>query len=121
MQLMTGSSQEARAGTGSAYQLSPKLNLILTPLSTQAVQWDVYLNYGHGFHSNDVRGAFASPSVTPLTRAIGGEVGTRARLFDRWDVAVTGWRLGLANETVWIGDEGTTEVSDATPALRRGA
>jgi TonB family protein len=74
--------------------------------------------YGHGFHSNDVRGVFATPSVTPLTRAIGEEVGARARLFERWDLAVAFWQLDLANETVWVGDEGTTEVSGAT--RRRG-
>ncbi len=105
-------------GVGSAFQVSPKLNVVVTPLANDVVQWDLYANYGHGFHSNDVRGVFATPAVTPLTRAIGGEVGTRARLFDRWDLAATGWRLSLGNETVWIGDEGTTEVGD--PTLRYG-
>lgn len=56
--------------------------------------------------------------MTPLTRVRGGEVGTRARLFDRLDLAATGWVLGLDNETVWVGDEGTTEVGDST--LRYG-
>ena len=108
----------AGSGVGSAYQLSPKVNVIVSPLSNALVQWDFFANYGHGFHSNDVRGAFSADAVTPLTRAIGGEVGTRARLFDRWDLAASGWRLQLGNETVWIGDEGTTEVGDAT--LRYG-
>ncbi len=102
------------SGVSSAYQLSPKLNLIVTPVFNDTVQWELFANYGHGFHSNDVRGVFSAQAVTPLTRAIGGEVGTRARLFDRWDLAAAGWLLDLDNETVWIGDEGTTEVSDAT-------
>jgi hypothetical protein len=106
------------SGVGSAYQLSPKANLIVTPISTATVQWELYVNYGHGFHSNDVRGAFSAQPVTPLTRAIGAELGTRARLFERWDLAATGWRLELANETVWSGDDGTTAVSGAT--LRYG-
>jgi outer membrane receptor protein involved in Fe transport len=67
-----------------------------------------------GFHSNDVRGVFATPSVTPLARAVGAEVGSRARLFGRWDLAVALWELQLASETVWDGDTGTTEVSGAT-------
>ena len=72
-------------------------------------------NYGHGFHSNDVRGVVRERrAVTPLTRAIGSEVGSRARLFDRWDVAAALWQLDLDNETVWNGDKGTTEVGDAT-------
>ncbi|MFO0600342.1 MAG: TonB family protein [Myxococcaceae bacterium] len=101
-------------GVGSAFQVSPKLNVVVSPVQTETVQWDLFANYGHGFHSNDVRGAFATPKVTPLTRAIGGEIGTRARLFDRWDLAATGWRMSLGNETVWSGDEGTTSVSGAT-------
>jgi TonB family protein len=106
------------SGVGSANQLSPKASLVLTPIQREGAQLDLYVNYGHGFHSNDVRGVFASPSVTPLTRAIGAEVGSRARLFDRWDLAIAFWQLDLDHETVWVGDEGTTEVGEAT--RRRG-
>jgi outer membrane receptor protein involved in Fe transport len=53
-----------------------------------------------------------------MARAIGEEVGSRARLFDHWDVAAALWQLDLDSETVWIGDEGTTEVGGAT--RRRG-
>ena len=112
--LGTADPTQPGSGVGSAYQLSPKANLVVTPLQTPDVQWDVYLNWGHGFHSNDVRGAFATPRVTPLARAVGEEVGTRARFWDRWDVAVTGWMLDLASETVWNGDDGTTSVSGPT-------
>jgi outer membrane receptor protein involved in Fe transport len=102
-------------GVRSASQLSPKASVIVTPLATDDVALDVYGNYGHGFHSNDARGVvLARNAVTPLTRAIGSEAGARARLFDRWDVAVTGWQLDLKSETVWIGDEGTTEAGGAT-------
>jgi TonB family protein len=101
-------------GVNAAHQLSPKASLVLTPVQTNDVELDVYGNYGHGFHSNDVRGAFVTPAVTPLTRAVGAEVGSRARLFGRWDLAFALWQLDLDHETVWSGDEGTTEVSDAT-------
>ncbi len=106
------------SGVGSAHQFSPKASLIVSPLQKDPAQVDVYVNYGHGFHSNDVRGVFSTPSVNPLTRAIGEEVGARGRFFDRWDLAAALWQLDLDNETVWVGDEGTTEVSDAT--TRRG-
>jgi TonB family protein len=108
----------AASGSAGAYQLSPKLSLIASPLLLEKATLDLYLNYGHGFHSNDVRGAFATPAVTPLTRAIGYEAGARARLFNRWDIGAALWRLDLANETVWNGDEGTTSVS--APTLRYG-
>jgi TonB family protein len=106
------------SGADAATQLSPKASLAVTPLNRPGATVDVYANYGHGFHSNDVRGRFATPSVTPLTRAIGEEVGARARLFGRWDVAAAAWQLHLDNETVWNGDDGTTAVSD--PTVRRG-
>jgi TonB family protein len=114
----TPGSAEQTAGTGSAQQFSPKTSVAVSPVQVEDAQLDVYVNYGHGFHSNDVRGAFSPQKVTPLTRAIGEEVGTRARFFNRWDLAVAGWQLDLDNETVWIGDEGTTDVSGAT--TRRG-
>jgi TonB family protein len=103
-----------KSGIDGASQLSPKMSAIATPVETDRAQVDVYVNYGHGFHSNDVRGAFAQPQVTPLTRAIGEEVGSRARLWNRLDLAAAFWQLNLSNETVWNGDDGTTEVSGAT-------
>lgn len=102
------------SGVGGAHQLSPKASVVLSPIQDRRAQLDVYLNYGHGFHSNDVRGVFATPAVTPLTRAIGEEVGVRARFFERWDLAGALWQLDLDNETVWAGDDGTTAVSGAT-------
>ncbi len=112
--LASPAAEAPRSGVGSAYLLSPKANLIITPVSNEIVQWDLYGNYGQGFHSNDVRGVFTSQPVSPLAKANGGELGTRARFFERWDLAATGWLLDLASETVWSGDAGTTEVSDAT-------
>jgi TonB family protein len=106
--------QSPRGGADGAQQLSPKLSAVVSPLRRDGAQLDFYVNYGHGFHSNDVRGAFATPAVTPLTRAKGEELGARTRLFDRLDFAAAGWLLDLDNETVWNGDDGTTAVSDAT-------
>src|SRR5439155_25532536 len=101
-----------------AYQLSPKASAIVTPLRAERTKLDLYVNYGHGFHSNDVRGAFSRPAVTPLTRATGEELGARAFLFGRWDLAAAFWLLDLASETVWNGDDGTTAVGGSTS--RRG-
>ncbi|HXI54790.1 MAG TPA: TonB-dependent receptor plug domain-containing protein, partial [Polyangia bacterium] len=106
------------SGVGSAHQLSPKASLIVTPLDRPGAELDLYANYGHGFHSNDVRGAFTAPAVTPLVRAVGAEVGARTRLAQRLDLAVALWRLDLDSETVWNGDAGTTEPS--APTTRQG-
>jgi TonB family protein len=106
------------SGTEGATQWSPKASLIVTPLDRPGAELDLYANYGQGYHSNDVRGVFATPAVTPLARARGEEVGARAHLFNRWDLAAALWRLDLASETVWNGDEGTTAVSG--PTTRQG-
>ncbi len=106
--------QVPKSGISGAQQFSPKASAILTPLDTKDAQIDVYANFGNGFHSNDVRGVFANPSVTPLTRAIGEEAGSRARLFEKLDVAAAFWRLTLNQETTWGGDDGTTNVGPAT-------
>ena len=44
---------EANSGSESDALLSPKLSLILGPWRST----EVYLNLGHGYHSNDARGA----------------------------------------------------------------
>ena len=112
--LATTDPTNPRSGVGAAHQFSPKASAVVTPFDRPGAQLDVYANWGNGFHSNDVRGAFTTPSVTPLTRAIGEEIGARTRLFERWDFAATGWLLDLDNETTWDGDNGTTSVSPAT-------
>jgi outer membrane receptor protein involved in Fe transport len=99
------------SGVERSLRLSPKASLVLSPLPDT----DLYVNYGHGFHSNDARGVVRLPEpVTPLTRARGYEVGARTRLFDRLDLAGSVFRLDLDSELVWVGDEGTTEARGAT-------
>ena len=112
--LVTTDPTNPRSGVGDAHQFSPKASAVLTPLDRSGAQLDLFTNWGNGFHSNDVRGVFTTPSVTPLTRAVGEEIGARTRLLQRWDLAATAWRLDLDNETTWDGDNGTTVVSPAT-------
>jgi outer membrane receptor protein involved in Fe transport len=104
------------SGVARGTQLSPKATVILSPLA----DLDLFANFGVGFHSNDARGTVRSEDpVTPLTRATGGELGARTRLFDRIDLAGSFWGLDLEGETVWVGDEGTTE--SRGPTRRYGA
>jgi len=112
--LLTADSTSPKSGVDGARQFSPKASLALTALDREDAQLDVYLNWGHGFHSNDVRGVFSRPAVTPLTRAVGEEVGARTRIWNRFDFAVAGWLLDLDSETIWRGDDGTTSVGPAT-------
>jgi outer membrane receptor protein involved in Fe transport len=107
--------------------VSPKANLILTPLANT----DVYLNFGRGFHSNDARanivgdftatpapgtGVTTPAQAVPLAKALGYELGIRTRQFDRLDLAAAAWNLNLGSELVFSGDAGTDEPG---PASRR--
>ncbi|MEO6419884.1 MAG: TonB family protein, partial [Polyangiaceae bacterium] len=112
--LASGDPLAPRSGVGGGQQLSPKASAIVTPLDKENAHVDVYANFGNGFHTNDVRGVFTNPSVTPITRAIGEEVGSRGHFFDRLDVAAAFWRMTLDQETTWNGDEGTTNVGPGT-------
>jgi outer membrane receptor protein involved in Fe transport len=49
-----------------------------------------------------------------LPRAGGGEIGFRTRLANRVNFAAAAWYLHLEREYVYVGDAGTTELSDPT-------
>jgi outer membrane receptor protein involved in Fe transport len=91
--------------------VNPKLRVVLTPTAN----WDIYLDGGGGFHSNDARGVVASGGSGALPRAWGGEIGTRVRLLDgRLELAASGWMLHLQSEQIFSADAATTEPAGAT-------
>ncbi len=90
---------------------SPKASAVYSPIE----QLDLYLNFGSGFHSNDARSAIPAHGDGALPRALGYEVGARARLADsKLELGAALWRLDLASELVFSGDEGTVSPSGAT-------
>ena len=104
------------SGSNEGFIANPKVNVILSPFSDNA--WtkrsEIYLNFGGGYHSNDARDIVANPGKTVLPRALGGELGFRTKLLDRFDMAIDYWRLHLASELVFNNDEGTTRASGRT-------
>jgi outer membrane receptor protein involved in Fe transport len=114
-----------RAGTSSPAegeesdgQLLPKLNVILRPFAEDALlpcelapvrDFELFLNFGKGYHSNDARDVVAEPTEPTLASAYGWEIGARTRFLDRLDVAAAYWWLNLEREFVFVGDAGTTE------------
>ncbi len=56
----------------------------------------------------------AQNGVQTFPRAIGAEIGFRTRLLDRVNFAAALWWMDLEREYVFIGDAGTTELSDPT-------
>ena len=71
--------------------------------------FELFLNFGKGYHSNDARDVVAEPTEPTLASAYGWEMGARTRFFDRLDVAAAYWWLNLEREFVFVGDAGTTE------------
>ena len=102
---------------------SPKFGVVLGPWR----ETEYYFNWGHGFHSNDARGATITVDpatgapvdrVTPLVRAKGSEFGVRAAPFKGFQTSLALWRLDVASELLFVGDAGTTQAS--RPSHRTG-
>lgn len=102
---------------------SPSCNLIFGPWA----QTELYVNAGHGFHSNDARGTVAKidpvngDSLKPvpgLVRSKGVEIGLRTEMFSQMQTTVSLYRLDFDSELVYAGDAGTTE--PGRPSRRYG-
>jgi len=117
------SSLAANSGRASDQMLTPKLSLVFGPWQ----RTELYLNYGHGFHSNDARGTTitqdpgsgaAVDRVKPLVRTKGREIGLRSEILSGWQSTLALWQLDSASELLFVGDAGTTEPS--RPSRRQG-
>jgi outer membrane cobalamin receptor len=97
-------------GTVTKSIVSPKLNMNyqLNPRT------QLYLSTGLGFHSNDARVAVARSGRDILPRAYGVDVGVYTKVADKLLLNVALWRLDLAQEFVYVGDEGIVEPSGRT-------
>jgi outer membrane cobalamin receptor len=118
----------ANSGKARASIVTPKFAAVFGPFA----RTELYANYGHGFHSNDARGATirVNPDprdpgfgglldpVPPLVRARGAEFGMRTAAVPGLQSALALWQLDLASELVFVGDAGTTEAS--RQSRRRG-
>jgi outer membrane receptor protein involved in Fe transport len=109
-------------GSIDAGQTSPKLGVVFGPFKLLG-HTEFYANWGHGFHSNDVRGATArsnpqdgavADAVPLIVKAKGSELGMRAAPLPGWSSSLSVWQMELASELVFIGDEGITEPKGAS-------
>ena len=88
---------------------------------------ELYANYGHGFHSNDVRAAVntidpvsgnLTESLDVLVAGKGSEFGFRYDTLEGFNFSVAYYTLKMDSELVFVGDAGTTEPGD--PSRRDG-
>lgn len=112
----------ANSGDGDDTLLSPKAAVAYR--LTDDVEG--YINWGQGFHSNDVRGATITidprsgqpvERVDALVRSQGAEVGLRFERSQTFNASLVAFWLELDSELVYVGDAGTTEPNDATERL----
>ena len=111
------------SGDGIDGIVSPKVTAVLGPWADT----ELYVNWGRGFHSNDVRGAVLTVDprtgervdpLTPLVAARGGEVGLRTVRIRGLQSTVALWYLGFDSELLFLGDSGITEAN--RPSRRYG-
>jgi len=123
-------SLSANSGKADDQMVTPKLALIFGPWR----KTEFYLNYGHGFHSNDARGTTINlhpvtrstldpdgnrvQRAKPLVRTRGHEAGVRTEIIPGWQSTLSVWQLDSASELLFVGDAGATEAS--RPSRRYG-
>ena len=98
-------------GDDSDQLISPKISLQFGPWADT----ELFVNYGHSFHSNDARGVVAETDAVPLfAKSKGAEVGLRTALIEDVQLSFALFALDLDSELIFVGDDGTTEPRDAT-------
>ncbi|MEQ9451308.1 MAG: TonB-dependent receptor [Pseudomonadales bacterium] len=109
----------ANSGSDSDAIISPKLALAWRVVDNV----EAYLNYGRGFHSNDVRGTTIridpgsgdpTDAIEALVESDGAEIGLRFEQGPVFNSTLTLFWLELDSELVYVGDAGTTEANDGS-------
>lgn len=90
--------------------VSPKLNFYYT----FNPRFQLYLNTGKGFHSNDARVVTAQDGRQIMPAAYGSDLGIIIKPFPRLLVNAAAWYLWMQQEFVYVGDEGVVEPSGRT-------
>jgi TonB family protein len=91
-------------------QVSPKATAVVTPIDP----WDLFANYGRGFHTNDARTLYLGQATTLIAPATGYEVGTTLRPMPGLSLSAMGFLIDLSSELVIDGDTASTTPSGPT-------
>lgn len=110
----------ANSGNRGKAMVSPKLTLVLGPW----YDTEYFFNIGYGYHSNDARGTTlqrnqsdgsfldsTAARISPAAWSRGGEAGIRSNFVPGLNSTFALWWLENSQELVFVGDEGTTDVS----------
>jgi len=94
-------------GTASATIISPKLNFYYT----FNPNFQLFLNTGKGFHSNDTRVVVPQGGLNILPPTYGSDLGVIYKPFPKLLINATSWYIFSQQEFVYVGDEGVIEPS----------
>ena len=102
--------------SGYTFQSLPgyKVNLVFSPVRN----FQIYLNNGLGYHSNDARVVVQDRNNHFLPMVLGEELGAQLNVANRAVFNVAFWMMDSKDELVYNGDVGTTE--DNGPSRRMG-
>jgi len=114
---MYGQDAGTNPGNASAHLLEPKASLIFTPVDTT----EVYLSWGRGFHSDDLRGVNQArlqglPGAPLIASETGEEIGIRQEVLRSLTFTLAFYNLDAQSETTYDPDVGQ---DTAGPASRR--
>jgi TonB family protein len=113
------------SGTTGQGQFSPKATAVVSPLD----RWDLFVNYGRGFHTNDARTLLpvqidtAGPTTTVkalgqaptlIATATGYEVGTTVRPAPGLSMSAVAFLIDLTSELTIDGDTASTSPAGST-------
>jgi outer membrane receptor protein involved in Fe transport len=111
-------------GRGSQWLFQPKANLVLGPFA----KTELYLSWGRGFHSDDVRGVFGTlpeqgiplaGGATPLLAATTAEeIGLRTDIIPKVHIQIAAFQQDFNSELVYNADTGQDEAG--APSRRKG-
>ena len=128
------------SGYAQEAMLNPKFNLVYSPFSSTDIflnfgtgfhsndARDVVIEQtisnlertfgGQGLNDTQINERLAQlnfdreqAGIRTLPRAMGAEIGTRHRFWNRLNIGIAGWWLELDEELVFVGDAGETEIS----------
>ncbi|HWU02300.1 MAG TPA: TonB-dependent receptor plug domain-containing protein [Novosphingobium sp.] len=115
-----GAAARPARASGSQLLLQPKAGIVLGPWARS----EIYVSWGQGFHSNDVRGVFGfdagghSSGTRLLSRTSGMEVGLRTGIVPRLNLQVAVFQQDFSSELAYNADIGADEAT--APSRRQG-
>jgi TonB family protein len=98
------------SGYAGQSQFSPKASAVVSPIEA----WDLFANYGRGFHTNDARTLFLGQGTTLIAPATGYELGTTVRPIEGLSLSAVGFLIDLTSELTIDGDTASTSPSGPT-------